>query len=228
MSLRSNNVYAPTKRLNDFVDELTSGNGDTVLPIAVNGKMQKKFPQHSNTPGWVSVSNSEISSDHSVLYGMAIFKNGKLKQAMDGDNAMIFNVLNHSIENCTVTLQNKYYPDKTISFRLTVPQKMSAAVHLDTGEINISQDLRLGYLGGILPDGFKSTDELYSYAHQVLTRRIADFFTAISRTESADIMNLRSCIRKDFPAWEQWNSFDWNSFYKNAHFTVSLKIFQEV
>lgn len=228
MSLRSNNVYAPSKCLHDFVDQLSAGTGDTVLPIAINGEMQTDFPSRTQTPDWVSSDSARIPSKQSVLYGMALFKNKRLVQALSGDDALIFNILNRNIRSCTVTFRNKYHPNETFSLRMVIPEKMSARADLSKKEILISQDLNLQYQGGALPKGYRSTDELFDHARQVITRRISDFFTLISRTEGTDILNLKNCTRKDFSTWEQWNSFDWDSFYKTARFVISINVFREV
>ncbi len=224
MLLRSNNVYAPPKRLHDFVDEYSSKNRDTVLPIAASGKELKSFPKDNSPYAWLCSHNSSINSDHSVLCGMAIFKNGKLASAMSGDSALVFNLLERNIENCTITLRDKYNPEKTISFRLTVPEKASYSIDKDTREIIVTQSIEMDFLGGALPKGYHSFDELFSYGKSVLTDRISSYFQDISHNKSADIMNLKNHIRKDFLTWNDWNNFDWNSFYKNSKFTVDISV----
>ncbi len=223
ISLRSNNVYAPTKRLHDFVDEITAENRDTVLPVALSGKELQSFPADSSTKGWLSAHNSRISSDRSILYGMAIFKNGELTHAMDGDSAMIFNILTKGIEHCTITVRDKHNADETLSFRITIPEKAAFDIDLRTQQITISQELQAEFLGAVLPEGYRSFDELYSYAHKIFTERVSDFFSDISRKNSADILNLRGCLRKDFLTWEQWNGFDWKGFYKSAEVKTHIE-----
>ena len=222
MSLRSNNVYAPTKRLHDFVDELTADNSSTALPIAISGSKTNQFPADSSVPQWVSAQHSTVSADHSVLYGMAIFKNGKLHSAMDGDSAMIYNILTQSIEDCTITLKDKYAPENTVSFRLVIPQKAHYKIRTETKQITVIQDLQAEFSGGALPKGYLSFDELYSYAKSVLTDRISEYFIDLSREKSADIMGIKNCLRKNFTTFDQWSAFDWDGFYKNAKFNIKL------
>lgn len=224
MSLRSNNIYAPPKRLHDFVDEYSSKNCDTVLPVAVSGKELKDFPKDNSPYSWLCSHNSSINSDHSVLCGMAIFKNGKLTSAMSGDSALVFNLLEQNIENCTITLRDKYNTKKTISFRLTIPEKASYSINRDTREITVSQSLEMDFLGGALPKGYHSFDELFSYGKSVLSDRISSYFQDISHNRSADIMNLKDHLRKDFLTWNDWNNFDWYSFYKNSKFIVDISV----
>jgi len=222
MSLRSNNLYAPAKRLNDFVDELTTEGSDSALPIAVSGKTTADFPVDSSVPEWISAHNSVISADRSVLYGMALFKDGKLTTAMDGDSAMIYNILTQSIESCTITVKDKHSPQNTLSFRLIIPEKAGYKIQTDLKQITVTQNLQAEFLGSTLPKGYRSEDELYSYALSVLTRRTTDYFTDLSKEKSADIMQLRNCIRKNFATWDEWNSFNWDNFYKNAKFDINI------
>ncbi len=222
MSLRSNNVYAPTKRLHDFVDELTADNSAAALPIAISGSKTSDFPADSSVPQWVSAHHSTISAGRSVLYGMAIFKDGKLTSAMDGDSAMIYNILTQSIESCTITVKDEYSPENTVSFRLIIPQKAGYKIDINDKQITVTQDLQAEFLGGALPNGYHTKDELYSYANSVLTDRIAEYFTDLSREKSADIMGLRNCLRKDFATWDKWNSFYWDNFYTNANFNIKI------
>ncbi len=222
MSLRSNNLYAPTKRLHDFVDEIATEGGSAVLPIAVSGSKTANFTTDSSVEEWVSAHHSTVSSDRSVLYGMAVFKDGKLTSAMDGDSAMIYNILTQSIESCTITVKDKYNPKSTLSFRLLIPQKANYKIDTNANRITVAQNLQAEFLGGVLPKGYRTEAELYAYANSVLNNRITDYFSDISKQISADIMKLRGCIRKNFLAFDEWNSFNWDSFYKNAKFNTEI------
>ncbi len=222
MSLRSNNVYAPAKRLHDFVDDMAAKNSDSVLPIAVNGKELKNFPSDNSISGWITPHSSQISSSHSVLSGMAIFKDGKLSGAMDGDSAMIFNILNRSIKNCTITVASQSSPDETLSFRLTVLEPAAYNTDIENNSISVSQNFQLEFLGLRLPQGYHSFDELYAYTQKILTQRIQDFLNDISRSKKADILDIRNHLRLRFATWEEWNNFDWDSFYQKAKFVVNI------
>ena len=35
-------------------------------------------------------------------------------------------------------------------------------------------------------------------------------------------MKLRGCIRKNFLTFDEWNSFNWDRFYKNAKFKTEI------
>ena len=223
LALRSNNIYAPTKRLHDFVDEISAESRDTALPIATNPKELRDFPSDSLTDGWINAHNLQILSDRSILYGMAIFKNGELANIMDGDSALIFNILTKEIDHCTITLRDKYNSSETLSFRIIVPEKANFHIDIKNKQITASQELQAEFLGAVLPEGYHSFDELYSYANKVLSERMSDFLIHISQKHSADILNLRGCLRTRFLTWNQWNNFDWKNFYKSAKFLMDIE-----
>lgn len=224
MSLQSNNVYAPTKKLHDFVDELTVKHCDTVLPLATNGEKTSDIPADSTPIGWVSNHDGFIESQNSVLCGMAIFKEGKLTSVTNGDDAMIFNILNRNIESCTVTVKNKYNPDCTVSFRIIIPQKACYGITPKSNTVTVTQELRAEFLGSILPEGYGSFDELYSHIRNMITNRIQIFLYDISRNKSADILGLRNQFRKKFLTENEWESYDWKSFYTQTQFTVNITL----
>ena len=223
MFLRSNNVYAPTKRLHDFVDELTDGTRDSVLPIAASGKELKKFPADSSDYNWVGTHMTSINSENSVLCGMAVFKNGKFSGIMDGDSAMIYNILNKNTDTCTVTIRSKYRSDQTLSFRITVPEQACFSVNIQNPKILISQKLRAEFLGSILPEGYSSFDELYSHLRNMITNRTSEFFSDAFCEKSADILNLRNSIRPQFSTWDKWKNFNWQDFCRKSSFSVNIK-----
>ncbi len=224
MWLRSNNAYAPAKQLHDFVDELTFGTRDTVLPIALKGKDLTKFPADSKTKGWTGTAHTSVSTDSSILCGMAVFKNGKLSGAMDGDSAMIYNILKNNIKNCTVTIENAHQSGQTISFRVIIPQKADFDVNPQTKKIAITQELHAEFLGTSLPKGYNSFDELYSDFRNMITNRTQQFIWDISKKTGADILALHRKTRPQFQTLQDWQNFNWNEFYQNAEISVNINL----
>lgn len=223
MSLRSNNVYAKSQKLHDFVDSVTIKSHDTALPIATSGKKLKDFPEDSRVSQWITPASSEIATDHSILCGMAVFRGGKLTSAMDADSSMLFNFLSHDVENLVVSVKDKYNPNETLSFRILTSRPARFSINLDKNQISVTQKCEISFLGSHLPDGYPSKQALCDYALNILNARVSDFLLSASRTQNADIFNLHDCIRKDFLFWEDWNNFDFDTFYKTANFTVDIK-----
>lgn len=222
MALESNNLYAPTKQLSDFVDELTKKDGASAIPIALlkSGKTNMRKTTENKLLG---SDVSSISGSHSSLSGMAIFRQGKLCGTMNGDNALIYNILSQKIKYTTFTINS---PDntETLSFRMTVPEKASYKVRPDSTSclISVSQSFEIEYLGGRLPKGFSDFDELFSYANQILTDEFSDFLYDISHKKNADILHIGNCYKKQFWSQSQWENSNWSKLYKNAKFSVNL------
>ncbi len=223
MSLRSNNIYTPSQKLHDFVDSIKTRGRDTMLPIATKGENVNDFPKDSHTLAWITPSASEISSMHSVLCGMAVFRDGKLTSAMDADSSLMFNFLSHNIENFVVTIKDKYNPAENLSFRIITTRPAQFDIDLEKKEIQVSQKCEISFLGSHIPKGYLSEQDLSTYALSILNSRVSDFLTYSYHTQKIDILNLHDCIRKDFFLWEDWNTFDFESFYKTANFVTDIK-----
>ncbi len=221
MALKSSNLYAPTKELSDFVDELIKKDGASAIPIAILKESNNIGKTNENKLLGTGVSS--ISDSHSSLSGMAIFCQGKLCGTMDGDNALIYNILSQKIKYTTLTIKS---PDntETLGFRLTIPEKASYKVRSDSAFclISVSQSFEIEYLGGRLPKSFSSFDELFSYANQILTNEFSVFLYDISHKKNADILHIGDCFKKQFYTQPQWENSGWDRLYKTAKFSVNL------
>ncbi len=222
MSLGTNNPYAPHKRLHDFVDDISVKGRDTILPIAMNSNKRNLISDENTDKNWVPAKDTAINQEHSLLYGLAIFKNGQLSDAMGGDSAMLYNIITREIKSCVITIKSKYNKDETLSFRVMVPEKGSFDVSPPENRITLSQELRLQYMGAILPEGFGSSEELLAYAQSVLTSRLKAFLLDILRSKEADILDIRSYTRGQFLTACDWENFDWDSFSEKAQINVKL------
>lgn len=225
MSLRSNNVYSPTKRLAEFVDEINSEYGVSILPVAAATDGEAKDKSSSATDDmWVGINDSAVKSGRSDFRGLAVFKNGQMSGIMDGDCAMIFNILNRDIRSCTLTLKNPYTDDDVFSFRLTVPSRAVYAIEQTKKPCNItvSQGLNIEFFGTVLPEGFKSHEELCAYAKSVITQKFTEYFYDLSRGKQADIMKIGDCYKKLFLTEEAFDSSDWEQLFNSADFKVEI------
>ncbi len=221
MALRSNNVYSPTKRLSDFVDEISSALGVSVLPIAQSYASDSLGQRGS---ALVGIENSNIQSNNAELRGMAIFKEGKVQSLMSGKDAMIFNILTRSIKSCTITLKNPYLDNGFLTFRLNVPHAARYAFETKQKPCKIlaSQSLEINFFGASLPKGFLDNAELYDYAKRVLTDEVSAYFYRLSRTHRADIMKLGDHAKQSFLTEKEWKQYDWEKAFKSAEFKIEI------
>lgn len=224
MSLRSNNVYSPIKRLSDFVDELNSENGSSVLPVAcASGKLKDNI-KSDNGQHWVGLKDTEIKSQRAEMRGMGIVRNGQPVGILDGDFAMLYNILKKDIKSCTVTLKNPHYDNLFLTFRLNIlhPAEYSVDITKKPCRILVSQGFDIQFFGGGLPEGFSSFEELYDYADRVITKKISSYFYEISRNQRADIMKIGDRFKSKFLTNENWKSFNWENTFQAAEFGVNV------
>lgn len=225
MSMHSNNVYSPTKRLSEFVDEINSPDGVSILPIARTKDTDGSEDNGSAPPdSWVSVNDTKISSERAELRGMAILKGGEVVCTDSGSMAMTYNLLTRAVKSCTIALKNPNSPSEIITFRLTVPQR--ASYKLDNTKkpcrITVSQGFDIEFFGGFLPRGFSSAEQLYSYARFALTQRFSEYFYDLSQIRKADIMEIGDCFKKQFLTDSQWQAADWNTIYETCEFNIDI------
>ncbi len=224
MSLRSNNVYSPTKRLSDFVDEISSESGVSCLPTASPGGVAQPSAIQSSANGWISIGDTNIKSQKALMQGMAVFKKGQPAAVLDGNFAMIYNILNRDIKSCIITLKNPRLKDSFLSFRLNIPHP--AEYSLDNTKkpchIKISQGFDIEFFGNNLPSGFSSYDELFSFADRSITQQISEYFYELSRGCRADIMKIGDSFKKSFLTSEKFLTSSWESMFTSAEFDVDI------
>lgn len=224
MSLRSNNVYSPTKRLSDFVEEISSEDGVSSLPIACVGGGDYAVPKTDSSDLWVGLDKTKVKSKRAQMQGMAIFRDGKICGILDGDSAMLYNVLNRHIKSCTITLRNPYVDNTFITFRLNIPHPAEYSVSNTNKpcQIAVSQGFDIEFFGGVLPEGFTDFSKLYDYADHIITSKISSYFYELSRNQRADIMKIGDCLKSKFLTNVAWQAFDWERAFQAAEFDVNI------
>lgn len=224
MSINSKNVYSPKKRLSEFVDELLSEKGVSFLPIACISSELQKDEDPQNESMWVGTKNSSVASSRTELRGMAIFKDKELSTLADGDFAMVYNILSGGIKNCTISLKNPYKREQIISFKITAPQKATYDVKVQkkSCRILVGQGIDIEFLGGLLPEGFSSYDDLYAYAKSVITERFTEYFYDLSRGKRTDIMKIGDQFEKEFLTEKDWKNSGWEKLFEKAEYEVNV------
>lgn len=229
MSLQSNNIYAPEKKLRDFADESDTMGGDSVLPVACIAKYDRSAdfaPSEDTGEAWVKATDgARISDSKSELRGMAVFKNRELCGVMDGDSALVYNILTRSIKNCTVSIRSRYDRNEIMTFSIGIPHRTSYKINTYGARciINVDTVLDIEFVGENLPGGYGSYSELYGYAQQVIRDKILDFMDSVSGELKADILNIGKTYRMRFLTWQSWEEANWERLYRNADFDIKLK-----
>ncbi len=218
MGLRSDNLYAPSVTISAFLDELSSQDGATALPLACTSPKADNAV-NDTSDFWVSTSSAQIDSKNAAMLGMAVFKKGEMCGYYDSDSALIFNILSGKIKTCTITLKNPAEVNSNLVFRLNIPK--SAGYRLDEKDnkykIIVSQNADIKFVGSFLPKGFKNEAELYNFAKQAISKKITDFVYDLSRTKSVDILNIGERLKPWPDAFEQWQNI-----FETAEYEIRL------
>ncbi|MBR5154945.1 MAG: Ger(x)C family spore germination protein [Clostridia bacterium] len=223
MSIRSDNIYAPSTNISDFLDQISINNRTSVLPIA-HSSAESSGEAHNPDELWVGTDSARIDSKNSCLRGMAVFKNGEICGYMNGDCAMIFNILNRKIKSCTITLKNPAPGNSNLVFRVNIPKSAGYKIEKSKNKylITVSQNLDIKFIGEFLPEGFNSEDELYNFAKQTISQKFTDFLYDLSRGKRADIMNMGNHFKKLFADTTKWDPTLWQKIFESADFSVNL------
>lgn len=231
MSLRSNNVYAPVKMLRDFADSSGETGKDAVLPIARISKYKSSAEFSAGSAAapdsdWIEADGAKISSSRSDMRGMAVFRKQEPVGEMDDDSALIYNILTHGIKKCTVSLKSAYSSRDTVSFRVLIPEAAHFKIEQSGGKytIAVTAALNVEYMGGQLPSGYRSYDELFAQARSAFESKISDFLYATSRDFGADILDIGKSFRSGFSDWNSLCAVDWSSIYQAADFSVDVRL----
>ena len=223
-ALGSNNIYYPTKKLSDFVDQLDGVSCASALPVAHTKGEHSEDKASPPVSMWVSADKSFTHMESSCLFETAIFKDGKLSGTLGNDYTMIYNMLSKNIKTFTVSFKNPHDANTSLVFRITVPHSAKYKVEKDTNtcHITVTQRLDAQFVGGYLPKGFSNFDSLYSFAENVLFQKTNDFFYHISHNEKADIMNIGA--KFDTTLAKPISPESWDKLYTNADFSINLKL----
>ena len=225
MALRSNNVYAPDKTLSDFVDEISTHGKASALPLAaVADKDSSPAKSQTNDGLWVSSESATLTAKQSDFRGIAIFRDGVMTGTMDGDSAMLYNILNQNIQNAVITLRSPFNRAETFSFRLSVGDPARYAIDTSTNpcHISVSQALGIEFLGSKIPDGFESFEQLFAFVRSIVELEMTKFFAEISHNKRADILKIGDHFKRKFITQQQWEDANWSKIYETAKFNVDI------
>ncbi len=225
MALRSNNVYAPDKTLSDFVDEISTHGKASALPLAAIADKDSSSRKPQPDDGlWVSSESTVLTAKQSDFRGMAVFRDGVMTGTMNGDSAMLYNILNQNVQNAVITLRSPFNRADTFSFRLSVSEPARYAVDTSTKpcHISVSQALGIEFLGSKIPDGFESAEQLFAFVRSVIKSEMTKFFADISHNKRADILKIGDQFKKTFITQQQWEDANWSKIYETAKFNINI------
>jgi len=196
-------IFAPSMRLGDFLNGSETFDKSTVLPIAI-------------------VDKEKISAE---LFGMGIFKDGKLIGKVSGEEALIYNILTGNEKRFTFSVNDKKNAGETLSFDNLVLKAPNFKILEEDEKLIIITELYLNteFIGAKLPKGYGSAEELILVGEKELEKKISDFLIKISRDYSADILKIERYYKKQFFTIDEIKNAKFNDKYKTANFKVIIK-----
>lgn len=229
MSLRSNNVYSPNKRLSEFVDEIRSADGISVLPVAHAGEKSGDQNPVATPDLLVNASDLDVKAKGAGLQGMAIFKNGRIISVDTGNGGMLYNIITHGINNCTISLKNPYKETEILTFGINIPE--AAAYKIDNKKkpcrIAVSQGFDVEFFGGALPTGFGDKNQVYAFLKGTVQDAFSKFFYDLSRNKKADILNIDRYFRMQQPTDNPGKTNNWEGIFETAEFEFNIDFFEK-
>ncbi len=226
MGIRSDNIFAPSTNISNFLDEISTNSRVSVLPIA-HPTARTEAEADTLKGLWIGADSACIDSENACIRGMAVFKDGEICGYMDSDSAMLFNILSRKIKTCAVTLKNPAAEHSNLVFRVNVPASAGYKIEKTKSGylITVSQNLDMKFMGEFLPEGFKSEDELYNFAGQTISQKFTDFLYDLSQEKQADILNIGDRFKKLFTDADKWKPELWQRIFENADFRVNHQMY---
>lgn len=209
MSQRSDNIYAPSERLGDFVDEIKES-GEGYLPLA-----------HVSTDG-----NGKKRSE---FKGMMLLRDGCAVGVLDGESSMWFNILKRGIRSLKISVPNKHNVGEKLVFSVSVPEcaKYSADIKREKLKVLVRQKLEVKYEGAELPKGYADYAELYSDFQNSCEKSTECLLHSLSHEFGVDALNIGKRFRRCFKTYDEMKAFDLSKKISEAEFEVKMKIIGE-
>ena len=200
---KKNLIFAPSMRLGDFLNGSETFDKSTVLPIG-------------------NVDKEKISAE---LFGMGIFKDGKLIEKASGEEALIYNILTGNEKRFTFSVDDKKNVGETLSFDNLVLKAPSFEIFEKNKNIEITTELyvNMEFIGVRLPEGYSGEEEILSIGERELKEKISDFLIKTSQDYSADILKIERYYKKQFFTIGEVENAKFSDKYKTAKFIVSIK-----
>jgi len=223
-----NMLYAPVKRLGEFSNDSHTLDKSAVLPIARLSKIKKSNQLSTHTPiaeETVKSGLSRISDSAAEMWGMCILKESKLTGILDGNEALIYNILSGHTKNFTISVQSPFDNKKLLSFNCRTEKTPKFSVQdFEKNILKISLELNLSaeYMGTNLPSSFKNAADLNNTVRKALEKDIKNFLNKTSKVYNADILKIGNTCKKNFLTHTDFNMLKWSEKYKNSEFYINI------
>ena len=212
--------YAPRKTLGEFLSDVETLDKSGVLPVArVSGfeKSDEIRNEQSEKGEPVKAGIFRVSDSKTELFGMGIFKKGRLIGISDGNDALMYNILSGFSKNFDMSIVSPYDENKTLSFKVSLNDKPKISVSAEGKiKINVVVSGELEYIGK--PD----ENDIKKIASTSIEKALRDFLEKTSRVYGTDVLKIGNQIKKNYLTQKDFENIRWEEKYPKAEFFVSV------
>lgn len=227
INLDKSMLYAPAKRLGEFLSDMETSGGSGVLPVARVSKTEKS----ENIDGdefekgeMVKSTLSRVSNSKTELFGMGIFKKGKLIGMLDGNDALMYNILTGFSEDFVFSVMSPYEEQKTLSFKISIENKPKIKVSEEEDKIRVDVIIEgdIQYMGIIPPENFKGEKNFNKIASKALERELKSFLEKTASNYGADILKAGDKLKKYYLTQKDFEKINFENKYPETEFYVNV------
>lgn len=220
-------LYAPAKRLGEFLSDMETSDGSGVLPVArvletekSDGIKGEKHEKGEMVKGTVS----RVSDSKTELFGMGIFKKGKIIGMLDGNDAFMYNILTGFSEDFVFSVKSTDDEQRTLSFKVSLDNKPKIKV-LENGEkirVDVMVEGDIEYMGIKDFENFKGEKGFEKIASDALGKELKAFLEKTASTYGADVLKVGDRLKKYYLTQEDFEKINFEDKYPYAEFYVSV------
>lgn len=222
-------IYAPVKRLGDFIEETQTGDGSAALPLAWIAEAESSDGEKDGT--------GKIHGRKPELKGMAVLKGNNIVGTLGESEALMYNILTGHTKDFVFTVfnnssdNNSFYSTEgsTISFKCRTESVPKISVKLNEKfvmDISVRIKLFAECMGKRLDadnsNGYKTTEKLSSLLQAAFEKEMTDFLDKTAYELNADILKIGRKCKKNYMTIEELEKSDFEKNYKNSEFSVKV------
>lgn len=222
-------IYAPVKRLGDFIEETQTGDGSAALPIAWIAEAESSDGEKDGT--------GKIYGRKPELKGMAVLKGNNIVGTLGESEALMYNILTGHTEDFVFTVfnnssdSNSSYSTEvsTISFKCRTESVPKISVKLNKKfamDVSVRIKLFAECMGKRIDadnsNGYKTPEKLSSLLQAAFEKEMTDFLDKTAYELNADILKIGRKCKKNYLTIEELEKSDFEKNYKNSKFSVKV------
>ncbi len=227
INLDKSMLYAPRERLGEFLSDMETSGGSGVLPVARVSKTEKSDSlkgEECEKGEMVKGSISRVSNSKTELFGMGIFKDGKLIGMLDGNDALMYNILTGFSKNFVFSVMSPDEEQKTLSFKISLDNKPKIKVSENENKIRVDVIIEgdIQYMGIMTPENYNGEKSLKKIASESLEKELKSFLEKTASNYGADVLKAGEKLKKYYLTQKDFEKINLEEKYPEAEFYVNV------